>query len=236
MRKAWVLLLCLSQPSWGAVAFVQCVNQYTVAGNTTITGTVAGNALTVCGSNSGSVSRTVSDGHNTYVHPVFVTGTINGTLETINCSYALNIAGGTENLNESVTGSDDGLTVCEFSGVASFDVSSTTVSGAGATTTPTLAAMTTAGTGLVIMQYANEVSGGEATAGTGYTIDSHRSTNHFDALEYKVDVSAGSQTPFVTVTSNNNWMLASMAFTASAGGATAKVTNSIIGSHIGALP
>lgn len=215
-KRILALMLCVSTPCWSAIAFVQCVNQYPYTTGAAIT-TTAGNLL-IAATSSGITSRndTCSDGHNTYVHAANIGTTVNTATMGLDMSYALSIAGGAETVTCGATGDDMGITVCEFSGVTAFDISSKTVSGAGATTTPTSLAFTTALTELVVLYYANGTSGGEATEGTGYSINANRSTNHFDALEYKVDVAAGSQTPFVTITSDNHWVMATLAFSGAA--------------------
>jgi hypothetical protein len=227
MKKIIALLLVANQ-SWAAIAFVQCQAAYPNKA-VSIT-TSAGNALIVVTSYTVGTNRndTITDGSSTYVHPVNIHTTVNGTPTGMDMSYALNVSAGAKTV-QTVAGSGDdiGITVCEFSGVSSFDVSSMTISGVGATTTPTLETMPTSADGLVVVSYANATDGSEVTAGTGYTIDANRNSNHYDGTQYKVDVTAGNQTPFFTVTSNNHWILGAMAFSAGGGGGGGGSTGSI---------
>lgn len=233
MKKLIAILLSLATPSWSAVAFVKCVNEYASDGSLTITGTTAGNTLIVGSSGSSATTTwTPSDGHNTYTNLTYFQ-TANGVPMSISLAYAVNIAGGNETVATTNGGSEDqGMTICEFSGVATastLDNSTGTVSGAVASATPTSNAFTTTVTDLIIAYYANEASGSDPTAGAGYTIDANHNTSHFDGMEYSLNVSAGSQTPSFSVSSNNNWIMFAIALkAAAAAGATVPPQSSVI--------
>lgn len=224
MRRLIFFILAFPSLSFGAQpAVVQCGAQYSYSTGVTLTLT-AGNAVVVCASaDNATPNYTATDGVNTYTtrnHGI----TVNGQATGISASFAVNVAGGSTTIQLNNSSGDLGMTACEVSGIvtsSALDISTGTTSGAGASTTFTSNAMTTSFKDFIFDCYANEASGSEVSAGTGYTKTTPSNTNHFDGMQYSEYVSAGSQAPFFTGSSTNQWIKNTVALKAADQGSAA---------------
>lgn len=195
MKKVLALLAALSiaTPGWAAIARVQtCQDSYPTADLATLScSTTAGNLYIACVQTGTGASPTLTSANMT-LNAIGTVTNAGGSLGT--CYYALNISGGTNSvvLHKNGNASSTGFVAVEYSGVSSFDVSSSSAVTTN-TATPTTNSFITTGTDLIFAFYSNNVSGIPNTAGTNYTLI-QKNLSAFDATEEWIGAPVGTNT------------------------------------------
>ena len=232
-----VFLLTVCPEAWASMSRVQFLHQYPATSGTGYafgSNNTAGNLLIAVASASGTTSFTFSDSlGNSWTHLTAMTSPL-----TINIAYVLNAKGGANSVTLTSAGSDLGFTVVEVNatGGATWAIDSSLTSGsttAGTSTnSPRSNNYSTAGSDdYIFMAWGDENADMTITSETqSFTLINHE-VNHADAQFQWLD--AGPQTSissgFNGSTTDDQWGLYIVAFTASGGGATCPKTRALLG-------
>lgn len=187
----------------------------------TLTGVASGDLL-IAAESGATAPSSCSDGVNTWTTVTTTTST-GGAATGVMVAYAANVASGSTTVTCILVG-DSGLTVAEYSGVASvspvdaFAVSQNLGSG----TTATFAAVSASSGDLVFAAGASESAGGQTGFVSPFTTV-HSDASHADIQGEDIGVSAGSITPTATVAGAGHWCGITVAFKAASGGGTTMV-------------
>ncbi|HEV3040956.1 MAG TPA: chitobiase/beta-hexosaminidase C-terminal domain-containing protein, partial [Candidatus Angelobacter sp.] len=204
--------LRLSVPGSGVASVSRVQFAHTYPGNTATfaSNNTAGNAIVVVASWAFAGTTTVSDSLGNTYNAVPLSTSSSGIV-TVALWYALNITGGPNTVTVAGGGADLGITVFEYSGIASnaaLGITSTQDGAvAGATTTPASASFTPSAGSLVMAFLADEtVPQNAIMAGSGYTLVQFDG-QHVEAQEENLNAVGAQTAAFNLGTASSSWII-----------------------------